>query len=360
MQDRCRIAGNAHVCLPKKSEGRVLFDDNDVYDYEYHLKDHLGNVRESFMAGSYSTVKEKNFYYPFGLTVRLITPGDPNKYLYNGKEYENAHDLNWYHYGARFYDPALGRWHTMDPADEFHSPYCYVGNNPVMYIDPDGCGSDPIYTSELGDVVVLGERPSQYSNFYWYMWQNPIDRVFLKDIGSSIYYDALAVSNMGTEVAFRTLDVVDVPMTIYEISKGECSVGEASLSILLAVCPLVSGGMKKPATEALKLAEAGEDGFASYRSFKRVVGAAGENKSWHHIVEQSQIRKSGFTSLQINNPYNIIALDDASHALISGHYSSKIEGLTDGLRVRDWLSGQSFEAQYQYGIDFLTSMGVIK
>ncbi|MBI5474400.1 MAG: hypothetical protein HY961_18845 [Ignavibacteriae bacterium] len=37
--------------------------------------------------------------YPFGLRVPLTT-GD-NKYLYNGKELVDKHDLNWYHYGAR-------------------------------------------------------------------------------------------------------------------------------------------------------------------------------------------------------------------------------------------------------------------
>ncbi len=64
--------------------------------------------------------------------------GQDNKYLYNGKELEDDFDLNLYHYGARHYDPQLGRWIQFDPANEFNSPYVYCANNTVMFVDPDG------------------------------------------------------------------------------------------------------------------------------------------------------------------------------------------------------------------------------
>jgi RHS repeat-associated protein len=63
------------------------------------------------------------------------------QYKYNGKELQDELGLNMYDYGARNYDPALGRWMNIDPlAEKFSniSTYNYTANNPVLYVDPDG------------------------------------------------------------------------------------------------------------------------------------------------------------------------------------------------------------------------------
>ncbi len=59
-------------------------------------------------------------------------------YLYNGKELDTDFGLNWYHYGARMYDPSIARFTGVDPiVDKFAhvSTYNYAENEPVAHID---------------------------------------------------------------------------------------------------------------------------------------------------------------------------------------------------------------------------------
>lgn len=129
-------------------EGKLNVGDGSN-TYQFFVKDHLGNIRLSVKEDG--TVEEINHYYPFGMRMDIAnSKSDPyQKYLYNGKEMQDETD--WLDYGARMYDPSLGRWHVQDPLSEkyfSYSPYNYCLNNPILFIDPDGMEVDTSHMSE--------------------------------------------------------------------------------------------------------------------------------------------------------------------------------------------------------------------
>ena len=125
--------GSIAKCLLTE-EGYVSLDNGEYY---YYLKDHQGN--NWVVVDQNSNVEETNHYYPFGGVFTNTRNAQP--YKYNGKELDTKKGLNWYDYGARMYDAALGRWHVVDPlAEKYYSvsPYNYCMNNPVNAIDSNG------------------------------------------------------------------------------------------------------------------------------------------------------------------------------------------------------------------------------
>ena len=73
------------------------------------------------------------------LTYKLEKP-TVLRCVWNASEQQKKR-VNWYDYGARFYDPTIGRWHTPDPLAELGrrwSPYNYCVHNPMRFVDPDG------------------------------------------------------------------------------------------------------------------------------------------------------------------------------------------------------------------------------
>jgi RHS repeat-associated protein len=133
-------------------EGRIV-NTAGGYKYEYYLQDHLGNNRVNFRIKTDGTtdLTQVQNYYPFGGSMGDTTmnynSSPENLYKYSDKEFEAELNLDSYDFGARRYDPRLGRWMQMDPlgiiADAL-SPYNYVENDPMNMIDPDGMTSDPL------------------------------------------------------------------------------------------------------------------------------------------------------------------------------------------------------------------------
>jgi len=116
------------------------------FEYQYFIKVYLGNTR--VVLSQTGKVLQQNSYYPFGMLMAGLPATEDyntNKYLYNGKELQEDFALDWYDYGARFYDAQLGRWHVPDPlagSAPGWSPYRYGFGNPMNFIDTDGLFED--------------------------------------------------------------------------------------------------------------------------------------------------------------------------------------------------------------------------
>ena len=119
--------------------GYVKYDKGGNLSFHYDLKDHLGDNR--VVMSESGAIEQINDYYPTGALMGSSTNGDVLRYKYNGKELDRLNGLDWYDYGARNYDAALGIWRSQDNLQETHpdiGSYVYVYNNPMRMADPDG------------------------------------------------------------------------------------------------------------------------------------------------------------------------------------------------------------------------------
>jgi RHS repeat-associated protein len=150
--------------------------------YEFMMKDHLGNNRLAFrciemenataITQAYPAIVTAEYQYDaWGLSIENQMMASTftaqfgkfaatNRYKYNDKEYIS--DSKLYDYGARHYDPVVGRWWGVDPLaakNSFESPYVFVHNSPLIYVDPDG---------KDGIIIIKGGQISINANVYLY------------------------------------------------------------------------------------------------------------------------------------------------------------------------------------------------
>ena len=133
-------------------------DDYEKMQFYYH-PDHLGS--SSYITNLDGEVSQHIEYVPFGevfIEERNNTWNTP--YLFNAKEFDE--ETGMYYYGARYYEPRLSLWMSVDPKEEDYpmsSTYCFVNNNPIIFIDLRGL--DSYYTMD-GEYLGDNNKKTQY------------------------------------------------------------------------------------------------------------------------------------------------------------------------------------------------------
>ncbi len=139
-----------------------------VYLYVSNESDEMVYFDNFMLSHELGALREETHYYPFGLTMAGISSRAvgklDNKLQYNGKElqhkeFSDSAGLEWYDYGARMYDPQVGRWNNIDVMAEAardYSTYTYVYNSPITHNDPTGMIGEPFASTFInpdGDIL---------------------------------------------------------------------------------------------------------------------------------------------------------------------------------------------------------------
>ncbi|WP_413614610.1 RHS repeat domain-containing protein [Flavobacterium sp. N2155] len=160
-------------------------DPGEDYDEElrkpiwwYHT-DHLGS--STYLTDNFGRPSHYYETLPFGEMMvehnqsanHPSGVGYDNKWKFNGKELDDATQM--YYYGARYYDPRISIFVSVDPlAEQTMTPYQYVTNNPIMFTDPTGMTAEPVYDVEgnhlgntkegfTGDIIIYnGDKDKSF------------------------------------------------------------------------------------------------------------------------------------------------------------------------------------------------------
>ena len=138
-------------------------DDGTSTGDEFYLKNHLGSTmavyRTTGTTAGLPVLQHAYDYRSFGEQVDLMPPAEKVTETFTGKELDDETELNYF--GARYLDPMLGLWISVDLAGQFASPYLYAGNgvNPINGVDADGDvllfvpGSSPEFKAEFARAI---------------------------------------------------------------------------------------------------------------------------------------------------------------------------------------------------------------
>ncbi len=178
-------------------------------------------------------------------------------FRYNGKEIQEELGLDWYDYGARNYDPALGRWMNPDPLADFApelTPYRYAGNNPIFFNDPNGLWEFAINEDDDGNLSLSLNKTSDKDNWKSLRKETGLSNSQLKEAfgkdfkeklnGVEFGGDGIASSDIGGEVG-ETLSGIEQGLNEFNSALKELNAsGAGAVNNCWGTCTSISKNNK--------------------------------------------------------------------------------------------------------------------
>ena len=212
-------------------------DDNASRTFEWYLKNHLGStmlvygtvVSTDPNTADIGETKATYDYRAFGEQVTLTQPSDKVTENFTGKEHDEEIALDYF--GARYLDPMLGMWISVDAKRQYPNPYLYAGDNPIMRVDPDG----NLDANAVGLSVFMNNRfmPEMQTAF---------------DTGVKTLAVSMAVS------ATATIATLSVGAFAGAYGSGMLAAGAAKVSGMLVASASMVGGLLKTGYGAASVA----------------------------------------------------------------------------------------------------------
>jgi RHS repeat-associated protein len=208
----------------------------------YYHPDHVGTP--NILTNSVGEVVSRIDYFPFG-TIRN-EKGLPNiagERRFTGKELDSS---GLYYFGARFYDPKIGKFITPDPfnallrelnmgSSQKLNLFSYVLNNPMKFIDPIGLQEvDHDFGKVPGEGFIYDEESGQ--------WADPVSRSY--SLGAEKLLEWTGSSGRRfTEQTFLTSGRTMAPIAGASAFSSGLSIGFAAAPAVSFLVSSMSGGL---------------------------------------------------------------------------------------------------------------------